>query len=199
MQVYLYEIFTYLSAGGGILLPLALVCFFMWAGIFERLLFFRRLLGKDLTPDDAVSAACDKTRPLPEGDGLVTRLIRDFRMLRTDNAALNRSLLQECILRIRKDLYRRLRTIQVLASVAPLFGLLGTVTGMIATFDVMAVSGTGDARGMASGISEALITTQCGLMVAIPGIIMAVYLTRRAQNAENRLDQTGSMLMRHMA
>jgi hypothetical protein len=56
----------------------------------------------------------------------------------------------------------------VLAAVAPLLGLLGTVTGMIATFDVLAVFGTGNAKAMAGGISEALITTQTGLLVALP-------------------------------
>lgn len=199
MTAHVYEMMACLSAGGSILLPLGLVCFFMWLGIFERILFFRKLLGQDLSSDTVVLMATSPKIPIPAGDGLVARLLRDFRKHQCQRPGLNPSILEECVLRIRKDLGRRLPMIQVLASVAPLFGLLGTVTGMIATFEVMAISGTGDVRGMASGISEALVTTQCGLMVAIPGIIMAVYLSRQAKNAENRLDQVHAMMMRHIS
>ena len=67
------------------------------------------------------------------------------------------------------------------AAIAPLLGLLGTVTGMINTFKVITVHGTGDPRLMAGGISEALITTQLGLAVAIPIMMMAAFLGRKAQ------------------
>lgn len=192
------EILSHLATGGGILWPLALLCFVMWAGIFERLFFFRSLLKKDLPPETAVRMALGTTESLPEGEGLSLRLVRDFRERRCGYCVLDRSILRECGLRIRKDLNRGIPLIQVLAGVAPLFGLLGTVTGMIATFDVMALSGTGDARGMAAGISEALVTTQCGLMVAIPGVLMAVYLSRQAKRATHRLDQLYATLERQL-
>lgn len=62
--------------------------------------------------------------------------------------------------------------ITVIAAVAPLLGLLGTVTGMIATFDIITEFGTGDPRMLSGGISEALITTQLGLIVAIPSLLL---------------------------
>ncbi|MBX3465782.1 MAG: MotA/TolQ/ExbB proton channel family protein [Planctomycetes bacterium] len=65
----------------------------------------------------------------------------------------------------------------VAAAVAPLLGLLGTVTGMISTFDVITVHGTGDPKLLAGGISEALITTQLGLSVAIPALLAGNLLT----------------------
>jgi biopolymer transport protein ExbB len=65
---------------------------------------------------------------------------------------------------------RSLAVIGVLAAMAPLMGLLGTVTGMITTFDILAIFGTGNVKAMAGGISESLITTQTGLIVAIPGL-----------------------------
>ncbi|TYT74106.1 MotA/TolQ/ExbB proton channel family protein [Desulfobotulus mexicanus] len=198
MMAGFQDILSHLSAGGGILWPLALVCFLMWAGIFERLFFFRRLLVKDLPPDTAVGMALDSSRSLPCGEGLSLRLIEDFRKRRSGTCMLDRSILRECGLRIRRDLNRGIPQIQVLAAVSPLFGLLGTVKGMIVTFDVMAFAGTGDARGMAAGISEALVTTQCGLMVAIPGIIMAMYLTRQARRATYRLDRLYAMLERQL-
>lgn len=195
---WLSPVLAHFSAGGGILWPLALISFLMWVKIFERYFFFRGLLRHDLPPESAVRFATDPTMPPPEGNGLTARLIRDFRRCSTGNCILDRSILKECGLRIRKDLNRGIPVIHVLAGVSPLFGLLGTVTGMIATFDVMSVSGTGNARGMAAGISEALITTQCGLMVAIPGVLMGVYLTRKANQATHRLDELYGMVARHL-
>jgi biopolymer transport protein ExbB len=77
-------------------------------------------------------------------------------------------------------------------------GLLGTVTGMIATFDVLSVFGTGNAKAMAGGISEALITTQTGLLVAIPGLYMKGFLDRRADNLIQRVQTVGYYLRRHL-
>ena len=76
--------------------------------------------------------------------------------------------------------------------------VLGTVTGMMTTFDVIALFGTGNARAMAGGISEALITTQSGLLVAIPGLLMSAFLIRRADRLEDRLDELIMTLKRHI-
>ncbi len=70
--------------------------------------------------------------------------------------------------------------IMVFAAVSPLLGLLGTVTGMIATFDVITEYGTGDPKMLSGGISEALITTQLGLIVAIPALLVGNLLNSRA-------------------
>ena len=95
------------------------------------------------------------------------------------------SALSEAIVRETPRLERFLVALKVLAAVAPLLGLLGTVTGMINTFQVITTHGTGDPRLMAGGISEAMVTTQMGLAVAIPIMMVAAFLGRRA----NRLIQ----------
>jgi biopolymer transport protein ExbB len=84
---------------------------------------------------------------------------------------------------------RHVNTILVLAAIAPLLGLLGTVVGMIKTFDVISMFGTGDAKSMASGISEALITTQTGLIVAVPGLILGNFIFRRAERIKVRMNR----------
>ena len=78
-------------------------------------------------------------------------------------------------------LERLLAPLAVCASAAPLLGLLGTVTGMIHTFKLITVFGTGDARVLSSGISEALITTEVGLMIAVPALLVHAYLSRRVR------------------
>ena len=81
----------------------------------------------------------------------------------------------------RFDLNRWLPVIALTAAVSPLLGLLGTVTGMIKTFELISLFGTGDARLLSGGISEALITTKFGLVVAIPALVLHAYLQRRTK------------------
>jgi biopolymer transport protein ExbB len=101
-------------------------------------------------------------------------------------------------MRQRRELSRFLAVIAVLAGIAPLLGLLGTVLGMIETFDVISIFGTGNAKAMAGGISVALITTQTGLMVAIPGLFLSGLLLRRASRLEIRLNEFTTILDRHI-
>jgi len=78
----------------------------------------------------------------------------------------------------------------VLAAVAPLLGLLGTVTGMIATFDIITTHGTGDPKLLSGGISEALVTTMLGLVVAIPLLLLGNLLSGWAQNIKDSMEQS---------
>lgn len=76
-------------------------------------------------------------------------------------------------------LHRYLLSIRTLTVALPMLGLLGTVDGMIQTFDVLTVFGTGNARGMAGGISVALITTMAGLLTALSGLYFSTHLEQR--------------------
>jgi len=105
------------------------------------------------------------------------------------------SSLSEAILKETPRLERFLPTLKVLAAVAPLLGLLGTVTGMINTFKVITIHGAGDPRLMAGGISEALITTQLGLAVAIPIMIIATLLGRKAQRIAADMEEKAMAMM----
>jgi len=87
----------------------------------------------------------------------------------------------ERMIDVQSRLKKWLPIIAVTAAIAPLLGLLGTVSGMINTFNVITVAGTGDAQSLAGGISEALITTMFGLIVAIPALVIHAVLSRRSQ------------------
>jgi len=84
--------------------------------------------------------------------------------------------------------------LRVFAHVAPLLGLLGTVSGIIATFGVISVYGGGDARLLSGGISEALITTQVGLAVAVPIIIAHAWLVRRVKSMVGHMERAAITL-----
>lgn len=90
-------------------------------------------------------------------------------------------IMYESMLDTQPKLEKYLPLIAISAVTAPLLGLLGTVTGMINTFQLITLFGTGDAQSLSSGISEALITTEFGLIVAIPALIMHALLSRKVQ------------------
>ena len=104
------------------------------------------------------------------------------------------SCLEENLLREAAPLERFLPTLSVLAATAPLLCLLGTVTGMITTFQTITMFGTSDPRMMSGGISEALVTTQFGLAVAIPLILMHHFLDRKVDAIIGELEEQGTTL-----
>ena len=99
-------------------------------------------------------------------------------------------ILYERILAVRPRLERFLPFIALTAAAAPLLGLLGTVTGMIKTFNLITIFGTGDAKSLSSGISEALVTTELGLVVAIPALIIHGLLSRMSRQKIGDMEQT---------
>lgn len=99
-------------------------------------------------------------------------------------------LLFEKVLGIRPLLERFLPFLAITAATAPLMGLLGTVIGMIKTFNLITIFGTGDAKSLSSGISEALVTTALGLIVAIPVLILHGILSRMAKQKVGVMEQS---------
>jgi len=105
--------------------------------------------------------------------------------------------LDEAILRESAKLDRFLWAIKVVSAVAPLMGLLGTVTGMIRVFTTITLVGTGDPKMMASGISEALVTTMLGLLVAIPLVLIhAFVMSRKKEIVEVLQEQSTGLVAR---
>lgn len=190
---------AYIDAGGVAMVPLVLVSFSMWLLIVERTLFFRQLHRKNMPLNEALAHVRDNRLPDPDQyRGVVSLLVARFLKRRSSNPKLDRFILDETVFTINRSLSDHLAVIGVLAAVAPLLGLLGTVTGMIGTFDILSVFGTGNTKGMAGGISEALITTQTGLLVAIPGLYMKGFLDRRARNLKQRVATAGYYLRRQI-
>ncbi len=106
--------------------------------------------------------------------------------------------LSEAILKERPAIERYLPLLKIVAMVAPLLGLLGTVAGMIMTFQAITIYGAGDPKAMASGISSALVTTVLGLLVAIPTVFAHSLLNGKAQNILHILEQQSmGLIARH--
>ena len=97
--------------------------------------------------------------------------------------------LHEAVLKERPEIETGLDLLKIIAMVAPLLGLLGTVTGMIITFQMITLFGAGDPKAMAGGISQALITTVLGLVVAIPTVLMHTLVNGKAQRILHVLEE----------
>ena len=174
-----------LRSGGILVWPILLVGLVALLLSIERFLFLSRVKSNT----DRVMGRIVKL--VEAGDfGRSLELVKNkkgpvFRVLAAGLAARKatrdvlESVLEEAILKELPRLEKFLPTLQVLAAIAPLLGLLGTVTGMINTFQVITVYGAGDPRMMSGGISEALITTKLGLTVAIPIILLHTWFARR--------------------
>jgi biopolymer transport protein ExbB len=107
-----------------------------------------------------------------------------------EDKALIEEVLYERMLTNKPKLERLMPFIALTAATAPLLGLLGTVTGMINTFKMITVFGTGDPKLLSAGISEALITTEYGLIVAIPALLLHALLARKAKGVLASMEQT---------
>jgi biopolymer transport protein ExbB len=187
----MWELF---QAGGPFMWPLALCSIIALAIVLERLwtLQRRRVIPADLTRrtwslieagqvNDKVIAALEANSPM--GKILATGLShrhrpREVMMERLEDAGRH----------VAHDLERFLNTLGTIASVSPLLGLLGTVTGIIKAFSVIYAGGLGDPNALAGGISEALLTTAFGLSIAIPSFIAYRYLRSRVETIVVRIE-----------
>ena len=107
--------------------------------------------------------------------------------------------LDEAVLKEIPAIESGLSTLKILAAIGPLLGLLGTVTGMIQTFQALALFGTGDPKLMADGISQALMTTVLGLVMAIPLVLLHSFLAGRAQGLVQTLEEESAGLIAEQA
>lgn len=106
------------------------------------------------------------------------------------HAEVTEEVLDESLMELQPKFERFLSFIAVSAAIAPLMGLLGTVTGIIKTFQMMEVFGAGDPKPLIGGISEALITTELGLILAIPALLMHALLSRKAKSIMSKLERS---------
>ncbi|MFA7555969.1 MAG: MotA/TolQ/ExbB proton channel family protein [Spongiibacteraceae bacterium] len=151
-------IFRFMEQGGTVLWFIALLTFVMWTLVFERFWYFKTGLRHDV---DSVINQWETRRERRSWNALQIR----------------RQLISQAHLKINANL----AMIQTLVALAPLFGLLGTVTGMIEVFNIMAVTGGGDAKSMAGGVSKATIPTMAGMVAALSGVFANTYVTRIAE------------------
>ncbi len=148
----------FLDKGGEVLWLILITTFLLWTFIIERFLFMGTVFPS------RVKRLREQWAKRPEKVSWWSHKIRD-----------------KMISEAKMELNQFIPFIKVLVALCPLLGLLGTVTGMIAVFDVMAITGTGNARMMASGISMATIPTMAGMVASLSGLYLGARLEKKAK------------------
>ncbi|EED36782.1 lipid A export ATP-binding/permease protein MsbA [Luminiphilus syltensis NOR5-1B] len=165
MPVILDPIFAFMDKGGNVLWLIALLVFFMWTLIFERFWYFTIAWKRDR------AAAVDSWEGRSERKSWNAKQIR-MRLLSESRQLINDNM----------------NVITTCVALCPLLGLLGTVTGMIEVFNVMAVTGGGDAKSMAGGVERSTIPTMAGMVAALSGLFANTYLQRIAGREQQFLE-----------
>lgn len=147
----------FMEMGGDVLFWIAVLLVVMWVLIFERLFYL--YTGHRV----AVREAIDTWEARPERRSWHAHQVREY-----------------LIAEVKFQLESTLGVIKALVALCPLMGLVGTVTGMVEVFEVMSLSGSGNPRAMAAGVSKATIPTMGGMVAALSGIFISFWLNRKA-------------------
>ena len=164
MSQMILDVQAFLETGGGVLNFIGLVTVVMWTLMLERFWFFYRVFPG--VAEDVQQRWRARSDPSSWDAHQVRRLL---------------------VSQLRMQLEDGLAYIRVLVALCPLLGLLGTVTGMIEVFDVMAIAGSGNAKAMAGGVSKATIPTMAGMVAALSGLILSARLEQFAADEGERL------------
>ncbi|TGD74598.1 MotA/TolQ/ExbB proton channel family protein [Mangrovimicrobium sediminis] len=157
----------FLDKGGDVLYAILLLSIWLWWLILERFWYYFR-----------------------EHDGEVAQALASWDERADQRSWLALTQRRGMISEVEVKMLRNLGLIPALIALLPMFGLLGTVTGMIQVFDVMAFMGSGNPRAMADGVSAATIPTMAGMVVALIAIPFASQLDRRYRREKQRLAET---------
>jgi biopolymer transport protein ExbB len=168
-MIWLYEaigaIRDFIELGGNVLWAIMLVLFLMWTFILERLWYVYKV------HPERKAAILKAWESRSDTGSWYAKRIRE-------------GLVSEASLALRQNV----GLIRVLIAICPLLGLLGTVTGMIAVFDVMTYTGGGNARAMAGGVSMATVPTMAGMVAALSGVYFGTWLDHKAQVETEKLE-----------
>jgi len=162
----IYEIIlAFMDKGGNVLWLIAALVFFMWTLIFERLWYF------------SVAWKGDRSHVVTAWEARSERKSWNAKQIRMRLLSSSRELIND-----------NMNVITTCVALCPLLGLLGTVTGMIEVFNVMAVTGGGDAKSMAGGVERSTIPTMAGMVAALSGLFANTYLQRVASREQQFLE-----------
>ena len=150
----------FLERGGPILNWIMILTFVMWAFILERIVYFTTA-----------------------HKGVTEKAIQEWAARSDHTSWYALAVRDQLVSEVGQKAQQNVELIKTLVAAAPLFGLLGTVTGMVSVFDVMAISGSSDARAMSSGVARATIPTMAGMVASLSGLIFSSQIERIAKRS----------------
>jgi biopolymer transport protein ExbB len=151
---------AFLDRGGPVLIVIMAATFFMWALILERLFYFR------FAHKQVAAEAIAEWRSRSDRKSTLAHWVKD-----------------KLVSEVRAKAEQNVQLTKAMVALAPLLGLLGTVTGMVAVFDVMAITNGADAKAMSAGVSRATIPTMAGMVASLSGILFTSGMDRRVNRS----------------
>ena len=186
------ELKGYMADGGPVMVFLALGTIVLWAGLGYRILNLRR--GTKMSPRLLVQAF--QTDPDRDVSGFVDLAAKIAVNVRRNNKGNIRRILDDELFPLTAQMSRYRSIVRTIVVIAPLLGLLGTVSGMIEMFSSLGnQTFYSQSGGVANGISQALFTTQFGLVVSIPGMLVGLMLDRRERAMNEDIEQIKEILI----
>lgn len=182
------QFLVYMHSGGAVMWPLFVLVIMLWYALGYRFHALKR--GSQKSVRVLVRKFGEGKRVAPRGliDGAVVEALGIAGKGYGDG--LTRELIEDAFFPYRQELKKYRKTVNAIVMVAPLIGLLGTVIGMIETFDSLgSMTLFSQNGGIAAGISQALFTTQLGLVVAVPGLVVGRLIDRKSKIMEVELEQ----------
>lgn len=158
------DIQVFIDRGGPVLLVIMLATFVMWALILERLFYFR--VGHKAVSEEALS----EWRSRSDHTSTFAHWVRD-----------------KLVSEVRQKAEQNVNLTKAMVAIAPLLGLLGTVTGMVQVFDVMAITDGADAKAMSAGVSRATIPTMAGMVASLSGILFTSNMDRTVNRSVQKV------------
>lgn len=194
----------YLKVGGPILWLLCLISILTLSVILERIVFFSKNekgVGKDfkleinkLIQENKIQEAIELCKT--KKSCVATSIARFLKSSKKDLEVQDyENIIKEITIEEIAPFESKLNCLASVIGIAPMLGLLGTVTGMIKAFTNISKFGSGDAAVVADGIAQALLTTAFGLIIAIPTIVVHNYLNRRLEKTENEIDKISTNII----
>lgn len=158
---------AFLDRGGPVLLVIMAATFVMWALILERLFYFR-FAHKQIAAEALAEWRSRSDRKSKLAHWVRDKLVSEVRVKAEQNVQLTKAMV----------------------ALAPLLGLLGTVTGMVAVFDIMAITAGADAKAMSAGVSRATIPTMAGMIASLSGILFTSGMDRRVNRSVQQVEDS---------
>jgi biopolymer transport protein ExbB len=159
------ELQAFLDRGGPVLLVIMAATFVMWALILERLFYFR------FAHKQVAAEAIAEWRSRSDRKSKLAHWVRE-----------------KLVSEVRAKAEQNVQLTKAMVALAPLLGLLGTVTGMVAVFDIMAITAGADAKAMSAGVSRATIPTMAGMVASLSGILFTSGMDRTVNRSVQRVE-----------
>jgi biopolymer transport protein ExbB len=181
-----------IGQGGFVMWPLLFLALLLWFGISYRVFFIRR--GTSLPVRELLSQARVQLPEQPRG--ALEEAVRRGLQVHAPGTRRMQALLDDELFGVEEDLHRYRTLVRTIIVIAPLLGLLGTVSGMIEMFESLGDQNFySQSGGVAQGISQALFTTQFGLVIAIPGMLVGSLVDRRERRIQDDITQLKELLI----